>query len=145
MRDSAVKRWSAVHRRLYQLSGGRLGSRLVGNDMLLLTTRGMKTGRPHTVPLLYLRQQSTLAVIASFGGRDHHPDWYTNLVAHPMVTARTRDRTMRLAARTASPSERETWWPRVVVAYPDYATYQGRTKREIPVVPLEPASEKSSW
>jgi deazaflavin-dependent oxidoreductase (nitroreductase family) len=107
--------------------------------MLLLTSRGRKTGVDHTVPLLYLSEGETIAVIASFGGRDHHPEWYLNLVADPDVTARTRDRSLRLMARTANPAEREAWWPKVVASYPDYATYQARTKREIPIVLLEAA------
>jgi deazaflavin-dependent oxidoreductase (nitroreductase family) len=144
MRDSSVKRWSGFHTWIYQLTGGRLGSRLVGNDMLLLTTRGRKTGAEHTVPLLYIRRQAALAVIASYGGRDHHPEWYLNLVADPVVTARTRDRNLRLTARTATRRERETLWPEVVAAYPDYEVYQKRTEREIPVVLLEPAPMESS-
>jgi deazaflavin-dependent oxidoreductase (nitroreductase family) len=107
--------------------------------MLLLTTRGRESGTDHTVPLLYLEDEGTIAVIASFGGRDRHPEWYLNLVADPIVTARTRDRTMRLTARTATPAERGTWWPAVVASYPDYAVYQARTEREIPIVLLEPA------
>jgi deazaflavin-dependent oxidoreductase (nitroreductase family) len=115
-----------------------LGRRLVGNDMLLLTTRGRSTGKPHTVPLLYLRDGDRLLVIASYGGRDHHPEWYLNLVADPSVTARVGERNLVLAARTASFTEREAWWPKVVEAYSDYAVYQTRTSREIPVVALEP-------
>ena len=112
----------------------------MGNDMLLLTTRGRRSGEAHTVPLLYLTDGDTIAVIASFGGRDHHPDWYLNLVADPSVTALTGDQEVRLTAHTATPSERETWWPRIVEAYRDYAVYQGRTAREIPVVLLQPVS-----
>lgn len=138
MRDPSVKRWSAIHRSLYRLTGGRVGRRLVNNDMLLLTTRGRKTGEPHTVPLLYLEEEGTLAVIASYGGRDHHPEWYLNLVDDPSVTAQTGDCTLRLTARTASVAERATWWPRAVSAYRDYAEYQSRTGREIPIVLLEP-------
>jgi deazaflavin-dependent oxidoreductase (nitroreductase family) len=138
MRDSSVRRWSGFHRWIYRLTGGRLGSRLVGNDMLLLTTRGRETGAEHTVPLLYLRRDGVIALIASYGGRDHHPDWYLNLSADPAVTVQTREGDMRLAARTATPAEREVWWPRVVAAYHDYAEYQRRTSREIPVVLLEP-------
>lgn len=110
----------------------------MGNDMLLLTTRGRTSGDAHTVPLLYLSDGDTIAVIASFGGRDHHPDWYLNLMADPIVTARTGDREMSLVARTATPAERATWWPRAVEAYQDYAVYQTRTQRQIPIVLLRP-------
>ncbi len=139
MRDSEVKRWSALHRVLYEATNGALGRRLVGNDMLLLTTRGRRTGEAHTVPLLYLRDGDRLLVIASYGGRDHHPEWYLNLLAEPEVTARVGARNLAMTARTASSSERDVWWPQVVAAYGDYSVYQQRTEREIPVVALEPA------
>jgi F420H(2)-dependent quinone reductase len=100
MRDSSVKRWSAFHRVLYEATNGRLGRRLVGNDMLLLTTRGRRTGDAHTVPLLYLRDGDCLLVIASYGGRDRHPEWYLNLIEEPSVTARLGDRNAALTART---------------------------------------------
>jgi F420H(2)-dependent quinone reductase len=140
MRNSSVRRWSAVHRSIFRWSGGRLGSRLVGNDMLLLTTRGRKTGEAHTVPLLFIDDGEFIGLIASYGGRPYHPAWYLNLVDQPEVSVQTADGKKRLIARTATPAERETWWPRVVAAYPDYATYQSRTTREIPVVLLEPVS-----
>ena len=108
--------------------------------MLLLTTHGRVTGQPHTVPLLYLREGETFLVIASYGGRDRHPEWYLNLLANPSVIARVGNREVVLTARTASPEERDVWWPKVVAAYGDYAVYQKRTDREIPVVALEPAA-----
>jgi deazaflavin-dependent oxidoreductase (nitroreductase family) len=129
---------SRLHRALYQLTDGRVGRRLVHNDMLLLTTTGRRTGRPHTVPLLYLGEGDTLVVIASYGGRDRHPAWYLNLVATPEVEVQVRKGRFKARARTAGPEERSSWWPRVVAAYGDYAVYQTRTDRMIPVVLLEP-------
>ncbi|MDP9144536.1 MAG: nitroreductase family deazaflavin-dependent oxidoreductase [Actinomycetota bacterium] len=122
---------------MYRLTGGVLGRRLVDNDMLLLTTIGRKTGTPHTVPLLYLRDGESLVVIASFGGRDQHPAWYLNLVAYPLVSAQVGGSRVSLRARTASPMERATLWPQVVKAYDAYARYSVRTDREIPIVVLE--------
>ncbi len=138
MRDSAVKRRSAFHRTLYQLTGGLLGRRLVGNDMLLLTTIGRTTGEAHTVPLLYLREGESLVIIASYGGRDRHPEWYLNLLATPRVSVQVGSQRRQMLARTASAEERRSWWPRVVEAYSDYAAYQTRTEREIPLVFLDP-------
>ena len=137
MKDRAVKRWSALHRVVYQVSGGIVGRRLVDNDMLLLTTTGRTSGRSHTVPLLYLGDEGRLVVIASFGGRPQHPEWYLNLVANPSVRVQTGATHRDMRARTATTEERFSWWPRVVAAYGDYAVYQGRTAREIPVVILE--------
>jgi len=137
VKNSAVKTWSAVHRVVYRLSRGIVGSRLVGNDMLLLTTVGRKTRQAHTVPLLYLESGEDLLVIASYGGRDRHPEWYLNLLAHPEATVQIRGSRLGLRARTADAEERRSWWPRVVEAYDEYATYQTRTDREIPIVILE--------
>lgn len=141
MRDSAVKRWSAVHRTLYRLTRGVIGRRLVDNDMLLLTTEGHVTGAPHTVPLLYLRNSESLVVVASYGGRPRHPAWYQNLVANPVVEVQVNGTKHRMRARTATPEERRRWWPRIEDAYSGYRVYQSRTGREIPVVFLEPIDE----
>lgn len=142
MRDSSVKRWSARHVFLYRLTRGVIGRRLVGNDMLLLTTRGHRTGEDHTVPLLFLRDGDRYVVIASYGGRPDHPTWYDNLVAEPRVRVQVRSRRLAMVARTAGIDERKRWWPRIVAAYADYAVYQSRTVREIPVVVLEPSERR---
>lgn len=126
------------------MTGGRIGRRLVGNDMLLLTTRGHVTGEEHTVPLLYLRSGSSLVVIASYGGRSSHPNWYQNLVSDPRVEVQVNRTRTTMAARTASDEERAQWWPRIVSAYPGYSVYESRTDREIPVVILEPADGAST-
>lgn len=139
MRDSSVRRWSRFHTTVYRATGGLVGKRLVDNDMLLLTTTGRRTRRPHTVPLLYLTDDERLVIIASYGGRDRNPDWYVNLVHDPLVEARTPDGNRAMLARTAGSQERAEWWPAVVDAYPGYGEYQSRTEREIPIVFLEPA------
>lgn len=140
MKDASVRRWSRFHALLYRVTGGLVGRRLVDNDMLLLTTHGRETGESHTVPLLYLSEDDRYVVIASYGGRDRHPDWYLNLVADPIVRVRTPGSKETMRARTAEPGERAVWWPRVLKAYDGYRTYQSRTSREIPVVFLEPIS-----
>ena len=138
MKDSSVRRWSALHALLYRLTNGVVGRRLVDNDILLLTTRGHRSGEKHTVPLLFLTDGDRYVVIASHGGRPRHPSWYENLVAKPEVDVQERSRRQSMVARTASTEERERWWPRVVAAYEGYAAYQSRTGREIPIVFLEP-------
>lgn len=137
MRNGTAKHLSTLHTLLYRATRGVIGRRLVNNDMLLLTTAGRRTDKPHTVPLLYLRDGDKLAVVASWGGRDTHPEWYLNLVAEPRVRVQVRGRQMEKLARTASPKERDRLWSLVVAAYDGYATYQTRTARKIPIVILE--------
>jgi deazaflavin-dependent oxidoreductase (nitroreductase family) len=138
MRDVTARRLSRLHAIVYRLTGGRIGRRLVRNDMLLLTTRGAKTGRGHTVPLLYLRDGQTLAVIASWGGRPNNPQWFSNLIADPDAVVQVRSERWAVRARTATLEEREQWWPRVLAAYDGYRIYQSHTDRVIPVVLLTP-------
>jgi len=137
VRDSTARRLSRLHVYLYRITGGVLGRRLVRNDMLLLTTTGAKTAKRHTVPLLYLRDGETLVVIASWGGRPRHPQWYTNLVAIPRATVQVRSKRWPVRARTAEPDERALWWSKVLAAYPGYRVYESNTDRVIPVVFLE--------
>lgn len=140
MRNTTARRLSKLHVVVYRLTRGLVGRRLVSNDMLLLTTRGAKTGRNHTRPLLYLRDGATLVVIASWGGRPYNPDWYSNLVADPEAVVQVRSKRWKVRARTAVPEEREIWWPRVLAAYHGYRIYQSHTDRVIPIVFLEPTT-----
>ena len=138
MRDSTAKRLSALHRILFRATRGAVGRRLVDNDMLLLTTTGRRSGTARTVPLLYLTEGESVIVIASWGGRPTHPEWYLNLVANPEVVIQVEGTRRAMCARTADADERARWWPRIVEAYDGYREYQSRTDREIPVVILEP-------
>ena len=134
MRDATVKRMSSLHAFLYRTTNGRIGRRLVNNDMLLLTTKGRVTGAEHTVPLLYLREGDRLIAIASYGGRPEHPEWYLNLQAHPHASVQILGDRTNVKAKTMTDREHSDWWPRVVDAYGDYAVYQSRTDRQIPMV-----------
>jgi deazaflavin-dependent oxidoreductase (nitroreductase family) len=140
LRDHTVRRISALHAFVYRTTNGRLGHRLVNNDMLLLTTVGRLTGREHTVPLLYLRDDDRLVVIASYGGRPTHPEWYRNLDAHPKASVQMLGEHFDVETTTMTGIERSEWWPTIVDAYRDYAVYQSRTDRQIPVVWLERTS-----
>ena len=142
MRDRTAKTLSTIHTIAYRLTGGRVGRRLVKKDMLLLTTRGKKTGHPHTVPLLYLRDGDNLVVIASWGGRSYHPDWYANLKAHSPATVQVVRKRWEVTAEPMAAGERAQWWPRIVDAHDGYADYQARTNRQIPVVRLRPIRDR---
>ena len=139
MHDRTAKYLSTLHRVLYRSTRGAVGRRFVDNDMCLVTTTGRRSGKPHTVPLLYLRDGDSLVVIASWGGRDQHPQWYLNLLADPAASVQVRGDRWSVSARTADADERTTWWPKVVAAYDGYAAYESRTEREIPLVVLDPS------
>ncbi len=136
MHDTTVKMLSLIHTTLFRVTGGIIGSRLVHNDMLLLTTTGRTTGQGHTVPLLYLTDGADFIVVASYGGRPHHPDWYENLIHDPGASVQIGATHSTVSATVMPTNERASWWPRVVEAYGDYATYQTRTDRQIPLVRL---------
>ncbi|HEX2464426.1 MAG TPA: nitroreductase family deazaflavin-dependent oxidoreductase [Thermoanaerobaculia bacterium] len=129
---------TGAHTALYRLTGGWVGG-WIGVPILLLTTKGRKSGRPRTQPLLYLTTDRGYALVASYGGSDRHPDWYVNLVADPVVEVQVGPLRKKMRAHTTTPDRRAELWPRLVAIYPDYDVYQRRTAREIPVVELEAA------
>lgn len=134
VKNATARRLSRIHTNLFRATGGRIGKRLVRNDMLLLTTTGRISGIPHTVPLLYLTDRSRLVLIASWGGRPNHPEWYLNLLAEPEAEVQVRGDRFAVIASTATREERTAWWPRIIAAYDGYQAYQERTDRQIPVV-----------
>jgi F420H(2)-dependent quinone reductase len=133
----AVAFFGAVNRRLYRATGGKLGGKMKGAPILLLTTKGRKSGKPRTAPLLYLREGDALAVVASEGGAPRHPAWFLNLQADPEVEVEVGRARERRRAREATGDERATLWQRLVELYPPYEIYQQKTERTIPVVLLE--------
>jgi deazaflavin-dependent oxidoreductase (nitroreductase family) len=135
--EASIRAASRVNVRLYRWSHGRLGGRIGKAPILLLTTRGRRSGAPSTTPLLYLADGSELVVVASYGGHPRHPAWYLNLAAHPQVGVQIGGERFRAAARTATPEERARLWPRLVEMYGPYDSYQAKTSREIPVVVLK--------
>jgi deazaflavin-dependent oxidoreductase (nitroreductase family) len=125
--------------RQYEETGGREGGTLEGKPVVILTTRGRRTGAVRKTPLMRVEHDGRYVVVASMGGSPQHPVWYLNLVADPVVKLQDGDLVMDLRARTATAEERRQWWPLATAAWPAYDTYQGNTEREIPVVILEPA------
>lgn len=133
-----------THAWVYRGTGGRIGRRLLGMEQVLLTTTGRSTGVPRTTPLsAFPVDQGSgagggVVLVASDGGRPRHPQWYRNLCAQPEVVVQRGTRALAMRARTATPTERDRLWPRIVAAYGGYAHYQARTEREIPLVICEP-------
>jgi deazaflavin-dependent oxidoreductase (nitroreductase family) len=138
-----VRVFSRVDRSLLRLSGGRL-SLAIGQPILLLTTRGAKTGHRRSTPLLYVQDGADVILIASNGGRPRHPAWYHNLRAHPEATLLLHGREGRYRAREAHGEERERLWRKAVDAYAGYAAYSRWTGgREIPVMILTRQADSS--
>jgi deazaflavin-dependent oxidoreductase (nitroreductase family) len=135
-----LKLMSRLNTWAYRATGGRLGGKFRGGaPVMLVTTTGRKSGRRLTVPLLYLRDGDRVVTVASKGGMDHHPLWYLNMLSNPGVEVQIGEDTRSLRAHTASTAEKAELWPKLVAMYPDYANYQARTTREIPVVILAPS------
>ena len=109
-----------------------------GRSVVLLTTRGARTGKLRKVPLMRVEHDGTYAIVASLGGAPKHPVWYHNVKAEPHVELQDGTETSDFAAREVTGAEKATWWERAVAAYPDYADYQKKTTRQIPVFVLEP-------
>ena len=135
-----IRLFSLIHQVVYRLSGGRIGSQIVGAPVLLLTSKGRKSGKTRTTPLLYLDEGRNWIMAGSNAGDDWNPAWWLNLKAQPEATVQIGDTLMRVRAREASEEEKNLLWPRFVDMYADYEVYQQRTTRKIPVVILEPES-----
>lgn len=131
-----VRGLSALHRVVYSATGGRVGDRIAGMPVLLLTTVGRKTGKRRTSPLTYFEEDGAIVLVASYGGRPQNPEWFENLIAagEGDVTVGGERRHMR--ARRATADERARLWPRIVETYDGYAKYQAKTDREIPLAVL---------
>lgn len=136
---AVLKIFDLGNRALYRLSGGRLGSKLAGMPVLMLTTTGRKSGQLRTHALTYWRDGANLVIVASNGGYDKHPDWYFNLTAKPQVTINIKGKDATMTARDATAEERNRMWPKIVKDWPAYAQYEAAVKgvREIPIVILE--------
>ncbi len=125
---------SRVHKYLYVSLKGRIVSHRGGVNFLLLTTKGRRSGRLRTVPLLYLSHHGDPCVIASRGGSHTAPDWLLNIRDEPKVRVQIGGARRAGSARIASRREREELWPRFVENYPGYEGYQARTTRRFPIV-----------
>ncbi|PSL00149.1 deazaflavin-dependent oxidoreductase (nitroreductase family) [Murinocardiopsis flavida] len=121
----------------FRANAGQVGGPFDGSDLLLLTTTGAKSGKENTAPLGYVTDGDRLLVVASAGGADHHPAWYHNLLAHPMVRVELGTETFEAIAVPAEGSRRDQLFEQVVRVAPGYADYQAGTERTIPVVELE--------
>jgi deazaflavin-dependent oxidoreductase (nitroreductase family) len=123
----------------YKISNGKIGGRISGLEVLLLTTTGRKTGKKRTTPLGYFKdQQGRYVIIGSNAGFDTHPAWFHNLKSKPHVTIQVKDKQLEVDAEVAGPKKRNQLWAQLIKLAPFYDNYTKKTSREIPVVILHP-------
>ena len=140
-----LPKWIQDHARRYIESGGKEGHMMdlsaAGGSgevpTLLLLTKGRKSGKYFTAPLVYGKVDDNIIIVASLGGAPKHPNWYPNLVADPNVLVQVGTDKFRARARTAEGAERERLWKHMAGVFPTYDEYQAKTERQIPVVVLE--------
>lgn len=137
-----MKGAGGLHNAIYRASGGRIGGRVQGMPVLLLTTTGRKSGKSRVSPLLFIRDGDALAVIASNGGSDYTPAWWLNLKSNPDGEVEIGRARTRVSARKATSEEHARLWPEFTSGYSGYAKYVTRTDREIPIVVLEPSATR---
>jgi deazaflavin-dependent oxidoreductase (nitroreductase family) len=128
-----------AHSSLYRATDGRVGGRFLGGPVLLLNTRGRKSGQRRTTPLLYVMDGEDFVLIASNGGAQKHPAWYLNLKANPDATVEIEGReTHARAEEVTDPEEKARLWQKMIEMYSGYDGYQRKTNRQIPLLVLHP-------
>jgi deazaflavin-dependent oxidoreductase (nitroreductase family) len=134
--DIVLKTMNTVHRGVQKITGGRAGWKMGDMPIVELTTIGRRSGEPRTVLLSSpLVEGSTIVLVASRGGDDRHPDWFLNLRDHPEVDVRVGGGPkVKRVTRIATPEERARMWPLLSAKHKNYANYQTKTDREIPLV-----------
>ncbi|MEU3825657.1 nitroreductase family deazaflavin-dependent oxidoreductase [Streptomyces sp. SID486] len=138
--EPSPTQWVREQVELYEGSGGTKGTTLrdTGMPVILLTTRGARSGKIRKTPLMRVEHDGRYAAVASLGGAPKHPVWYFNVKADPRVELQDGPQKWEMRAREVTGAEKAEWWERAVAAFPPYADYQRKTTREIPVFVLEP-------
>ncbi|MFE2089705.1 nitroreductase family deazaflavin-dependent oxidoreductase [Streptomyces sp. NPDC057582] len=139
--EPSPAQWVRDQVELFESSGGTEGTTMRGLPVIILTTRGAKSGKIRKTPLMRVEHDGTYAVVASQGGAPQHPVWYHNITADPRVELQDGPVRQDMNAREVTGEEKAVWWERAVEAFPDYADYQLKTDRQIPVFVLEPAAQ----
>jgi F420H(2)-dependent quinone reductase len=138
--EPSTSDWARENAEKYMESGGTEGTELQGKPVILLTTIGAKSGKIRKTPLMRVEHDGEYAIVASLGGAPKNPVWYHNIKAHPRVELQDGEVTKEYDAREVVGDEKAVWWQRAVEAWPDYAEYQTKTDRQIPVFVLTPVS-----
>ena len=137
--EPSPEQWVRDQVAAYEGSGGTEATTLRGVPVVVVTSKGAKSGRLRKNPVMRVEHEGSYALVASKGGAPSHPTWYHNLVANPTVELQDGPDRRKYTVRVAEGNERETWWERAVEVWPAYADYQKKTDRQIPVFVAEPA------
>jgi deazaflavin-dependent oxidoreductase (nitroreductase family) len=135
-----VPNWNEQIIAEFRANRGKVGGPFEGAPMVVLTSKGARTGNPHTNPLMYLPDGDRVVVFASYGGAPENPQWFNNLVANPDATAEVGTETFQVKATVAEGEERDRLYEEQKKRYPQFGEYETKTTRKIPVVILEKAS-----
>jgi F420H(2)-dependent quinone reductase len=137
--EPSPEKWVRDQVEAYESSGGTEATTLRGVPVVVVTSVGAKSGKLRKNPVMRVEHDGSYALVASKGGAPTHPTWYYNLVANATVEIQDGPDRRQYTVRVAEGEERAAWWERAVAVWPDYAAYQSRTDREIPVFVAEPA------
>ncbi|MGW2278638.1 nitroreductase family deazaflavin-dependent oxidoreductase [Streptomyces sp. NPDC001770] len=137
--EPSPTQWVRDQVELYESSGGTQGTTMRDMPVVVLTTKGARSGKIRKSALMRVEHDGSYAVVASLGGAPKHPVWYHNVTADPRVELQDGPVRQDMVAREVTGDEKALWWERAVEAFPDYADYQKKTDRVIPVFVLEPA------
>jgi deazaflavin-dependent oxidoreductase (nitroreductase family) len=140
--EPQTSNWAREQAEAIMERGDTEGTTIRGRPVILLTTVGAKSGKLRKIPLMRVEHEGEYAIVASLGGAPKHPVWYYNVVNHPHVELQDGTVTKDYLAREVHGEEKAIWWERAVAAYPDYADYQKKTSREIPVFVLTEMTEE---
>ena len=138
--EPSTSDWARKQAELYENSGGTEGTSLNGMPVIVVTSVGAKSGKLRKTPLMRVEHNGEYAAVASLGGAPKHPVCYYNLTSNPHVEVQDGTVTRDYLAREVSGDEKAVWWERAVAAFPNYASYQEKTTREIPVFVLAPVA-----
>ena len=139
--EPSPQQWVRDQVAAYESSAGTEGTTLRGMPVIVLTTKGARSGKLRKTRLMRVEHGGVYAAVASLGGAPKNPVWYYNVLSTPLVELQDGAVKQDMAAREIHGEEKAAWWQRAVAAYPDYAEYQKKTDREIPLFLLEPLAD----
>jgi deazaflavin-dependent oxidoreductase (nitroreductase family) len=133
---------NGLHVALYRMSGGKFANRIAGLPILLITTFGRKSGRPHANPIVYIQEGQDYLVSASNGGADWHPGWYLNLNNRPEAKIQVGNRVFNVKSTITDGDERTRLYEKFKAASSNFVKYEKGTSRIIPVIRLIPVDTR---